>query len=233
MNVLNVQLINLKFSDSSKADYPYLFPNDHDVYVTPPAVKIFEKDEKVINFDISWSEDRIIRNVVQKESIRDLVVSITRNSKMTYVYSSNILLSTGLKRQYSKAISLLSTNKVKKRPTFSELNLDIRKVVDGFDLMGFISPIISDVIIAELPLESIPSTTLIIKKCKIPELQVLLKNTDAKIKKILLKPQDSDVDSISITSRGMVKITSEIEDWLYLHSFTNKFLIEIGLMEMQ
>ena len=94
-----------------------------------------------------------------------------------------------------------------------------------------ISTLINDVVIDQLPLESIPSTILKIKQCSISDLNKILKNTNAKIIKATFHPHEEDIDSITVTSRGMIKITTEIDDWVYLHLFVNKFLIELKLME--
>ncbi|MBU0966841.1 MAG: hypothetical protein KKA54_10750 [Proteobacteria bacterium] len=233
MKSINIQIIKISYPTLTNSEYISLskqieFLNGKDT-LNGQNVELLSYDKLHIDFSISWAEQRTFKGIVTGDNVEEIILDIHRKAICRFRFQDNTLLSNGLNRQYSKMLQIIWPNH-SLRPAYSEFKFNLKELINNSLIENFIKPTLSDLLIDDLPVESIPAATLHIKQCNLSELRNLIFGTNATIRRFSCVPKNKEFDLVTISGRGGVKVSGEFLDWEQPVNFAELLLENINLL---
>lgn len=233
MNSIIFQIVKLFYPDDDFR-FKYSIQNQliyFEIYKSNPlaSTEIISKSDENIDFTISWPEPRVFKDIYTGNEIEEITLNIFRQATCRFKYLNNVLICNGLNRQYSKLFQMIWSNNLQ-RPAYLETKFDVIKLLTSTTLEQYFEHNIYDVTIDDLPIETIPSARVSVKKSQLHDIRNLIKETNSVIKNITLVPKNDDIDFVSISSRGIIKISSRFYNLEQYISYADNLIDKLNLL---
>lgn len=188
-----------------------------------------QSDNDSTDISATWIEEKTIRQVMPDGKEMSITYKILREGQARIALPSGLVMSAGVGNNRTRLVRAVLTPE-ESPYTLQPVLLNLQSAVRR-KLPDAITPVLLDISIIELPLDVIPSATVLISKCTRHELQHVLRDTNAIVDRITFELQDTS--RISITRRGSVRINlAEDVDWQDAFNLISRTLVSLGFREV-